>query len=352
MADRVDTTANVFMGLTMGCARCHDHKYDPISQKDYYRFFAFFNTIAEKGLDGQQRQCRARSSKCPPPSRPARSRGCSRRSPSTRRRCPKRRRSRCSPRGRRRASPLCPKPPRDGLLAHYAFDGNLADSPAIIATAARSRATTPFGAGRPGQSASFNGEAHVEFPGLPGRPLSRSRSGCAAARMPRDDACSKADPGSTSASRNRIRSRMASAARRSTSNSRAAAGTAATIVFGTQWHHVALNFENGKPALLPRRQTRRDGRRSGQAAPQPAGPLAIGDPHQRQAAQRRYRRPAHLRPPADAGRGRNAGARTSRSAPSWRTEESKRTKDQKQRLLDYFLTLRRARAICAASTPS
>ncbi|HMC63195.1 MAG TPA: DUF1549 domain-containing protein, partial [Candidatus Solibacter sp.] len=51
VADRVDTTANVFMGLTLGCARCHDHKYDPILQKDYYRFFAFFNTIAEKGLD-------------------------------------------------------------------------------------------------------------------------------------------------------------------------------------------------------------------------------------------------------------------------------------------------------------
>ena len=53
VVDRVDTTANVFMGLTMGCARCHDHKYDPITQKDYYRFFAFFNTIAEKGLDGK-----------------------------------------------------------------------------------------------------------------------------------------------------------------------------------------------------------------------------------------------------------------------------------------------------------
>src|SRR5262245_30589750 len=53
VADRVDTTANVFMGLTLGCARCHDHKYDPISQKDYYRFFAFFNTIPEKGLDGR-----------------------------------------------------------------------------------------------------------------------------------------------------------------------------------------------------------------------------------------------------------------------------------------------------------
>ncbi|MCC6588057.1 MAG: DUF1553 domain-containing protein [Bryobacterales bacterium] len=52
--DRVETTANVFMGMTMGCARCHDHKYDPISQKDFYRFFAFFNAVPEKGLDGRK----------------------------------------------------------------------------------------------------------------------------------------------------------------------------------------------------------------------------------------------------------------------------------------------------------
>ncbi|MBM3736403.1 MAG: DUF1553 domain-containing protein [Acidobacteria bacterium] len=50
--DRVETTSNVFLGMTMGCARCHDHKYDPISQRDFYRFFAFFNGIPEKGLDG------------------------------------------------------------------------------------------------------------------------------------------------------------------------------------------------------------------------------------------------------------------------------------------------------------
>ncbi len=52
VVDRVSTTSTAFLGLTMGCARCHDHKYDPITQKDFYRFFAFFNTVPEKGLDG------------------------------------------------------------------------------------------------------------------------------------------------------------------------------------------------------------------------------------------------------------------------------------------------------------
>jgi hypothetical protein len=49
-ADRVHTTAVAFLGLTMECARCHDHKYDPITQKDYYRLFAFFNSTDESGL--------------------------------------------------------------------------------------------------------------------------------------------------------------------------------------------------------------------------------------------------------------------------------------------------------------
>lgn len=49
VADRVNTVATAFMGLTLECARCHDHKYDPLSQKEYYQMFAFFNTIDERG---------------------------------------------------------------------------------------------------------------------------------------------------------------------------------------------------------------------------------------------------------------------------------------------------------------
>jgi len=50
VADRVATTGAVFMGLTIGCARCHDHKYDPLSQRDYYRLFALFNNAEEPSL--------------------------------------------------------------------------------------------------------------------------------------------------------------------------------------------------------------------------------------------------------------------------------------------------------------
>jgi hypothetical protein len=49
VADRVETTATVWLGLTMTCCRCHDHKYDPLTQKEFYRAFAFFNNVPERG---------------------------------------------------------------------------------------------------------------------------------------------------------------------------------------------------------------------------------------------------------------------------------------------------------------
>lgn len=49
VVDRVDTTFTVWMGLTMGCARCHDHKFDPLTQREYYEVFSLFNNVPEKG---------------------------------------------------------------------------------------------------------------------------------------------------------------------------------------------------------------------------------------------------------------------------------------------------------------
>lgn len=54
--DRVVTTGSTWLGLTLLCARCHDHKFDPISQREFYQFMAFFNQVPERGLNGFEPQ--------------------------------------------------------------------------------------------------------------------------------------------------------------------------------------------------------------------------------------------------------------------------------------------------------
>ena len=50
VADRIETISTAFMGLTLACCRCHDHKYDPLTQEDYYSVYSFFNSVEERGV--------------------------------------------------------------------------------------------------------------------------------------------------------------------------------------------------------------------------------------------------------------------------------------------------------------
>lgn len=52
--DRVETTSTIWLGLTVGCARCHSHKFDPISQHEFYSMFSYFNNVPENGRDGNK----------------------------------------------------------------------------------------------------------------------------------------------------------------------------------------------------------------------------------------------------------------------------------------------------------
>ncbi len=54
LVDRVNTTSATWLGLSMACAQCHDHKYDPLTRSDFYRLLAFFNNVPENGLDGSR----------------------------------------------------------------------------------------------------------------------------------------------------------------------------------------------------------------------------------------------------------------------------------------------------------
>ncbi len=190
VVDRVDTTSTVFLGLTLGCARCHNHRFDPVTQKEFYQLFAYFNNVPEHGkfrrvgnsppyiaaplpeqqaqlkqLDDQLAAANAAYAKLQPDLA----------------------RAQRDWEGSLDTSRRILWAPERGLVAYYSFDSDLTPQVAVLQDAKGSRSpvyslrpdngNTPvpekpsvpaspgFAPGQLGQAASFDGKSFVQFSG-------------------------------------------------------------------------------------------------------------------------------------------------------------------------------------------
>jgi len=125
--DRLETTATVWMGTTLGCARCHDHKYDPFEQKEFYRFYAFFNNIAEIGLDGQVGNAKP-VLPLPSPAQKERKLKLEQQIETIEKQLPDGEIDKLVAGWRESALDTIPAPDHKGLEAHYEFHGHLFDT--------------------------------------------------------------------------------------------------------------------------------------------------------------------------------------------------------------------------------
>ena len=160
VADRAETTSNTWMALTMGCARCHNHKYDPISQKEFYQFFAFFNSVGEKGLDGKEGNA-APFLQLPTPEQEARATELAagiKASEAVVNGQP------VSDAIEKWKASLAGKPAaidHNGLAAHYAMDGSLADSSGHYLDGRTVKGDPTFGEGQIAKAVSFDGQTVI-----------------------------------------------------------------------------------------------------------------------------------------------------------------------------------------------
>jgi hypothetical protein len=160
--DRVDATATTFLGLTMTCARCHSHKFDPISHKEFYEFYAFFNNVPEQGLDGRIGNA-VPILPLPSPEQEAKLAELE---------------AAIEPRELALADevvgPLqaawekglgasARAVDRDGITAHYELDGSFSDISGRYQHGRTVAGEPTFDAGQVGRAASFDGEAEVSF---------------------------------------------------------------------------------------------------------------------------------------------------------------------------------------------
>jgi len=172
VVDRVETTATTWMAMTMGCARCHDHKYDPIKQREFYQFFGFFNSIDEKGLDGVLGNA-APVMEMPDAARRQRLDQLNERIEDIESKLPDGPVDAAVETWEASALRTMPSPERRALLAHYEMEGGFADSSGAYRHGRILRGEPNFSNGRAGRAASFDVDTHVELTGTDEIDLSR-----------------------------------------------------------------------------------------------------------------------------------------------------------------------------------
>jgi len=163
VVDRVSTTGTTWLGLTVGCARCHDHKYDPIKQKDFYRLFAFFNAVPERGTFGGHGPNEEPMVALPSPEQARQLHSLESEIAQTLARVPENEMVAQENQWRHSKAASIPEAPKDGLTAHYEFEDNLADSSGQGQDAKLVRGELSYEYGSVGKAAEFSGETGVDF---------------------------------------------------------------------------------------------------------------------------------------------------------------------------------------------
>src|SRR5260370_15182707 len=161
VVDRASTTATTWLGLTMGCARCHDHKYDPIKQKDFYRFYAFFNTVPERGLDGYEGNADPML-QLPKPEQKRQMDDLNQQIASVLTVMPEKEVLALRNEWQKTRMATLPEPPSQGLATHYAFNGDLSDA-ASHHDGKLVRGEVVYEDGPAGKAAEFSGETELDL---------------------------------------------------------------------------------------------------------------------------------------------------------------------------------------------
>jgi len=162
VADRAETVSNTWMGLTMGCARCHNHKYDPITQKEFYQLFAFFNSVGEKGLDGREGNA-APVLQLPTPEQESRAKELESKIKAAEAIVNA---QAVADAVEKWKAGLAGKPARishAGLAAHYPMDGSLIDASGHYLNGRTVKGDPTFGEGQIAKAISFDGQTLLSF---------------------------------------------------------------------------------------------------------------------------------------------------------------------------------------------